>query len=80
MLGLRAPRRTELTGRAGGPIQTIDVSKLSYEQLIQFESILAAAAPAGDAEAGESGDRAADSAAGEGSEGQPSLILPNNGR
>jgi phage terminase small subunit len=83
MLGLRAPRRTELTGKGGGPVQTVDVTKLSNEQLIQLESILAAAAPAGDAEAGESGDRAADSAAGEGSGDnapQPGIELPANGR
>jgi hypothetical protein len=83
MLGLRAPRRTELTGKGGGPVQTIDVSKLTYEQLIQFESILAAASPAGDIEAGESGDRAADIAApaGSGSEPQGATVeLPSNGR
>jgi len=83
MLGLRAPRRTELTGRGGGPVQTIDASKLSYDQLIQFESILAAAASGGDVEAGESGDRAPDIAPSEGSGSEPSspaVELPSNGR
>lgn len=82
MYGLRAPRRTELTGKGGGPVQTIDVTKLSNEQLIQLESILAAAAPAGDVESGEGGDREADSApAGGGGESiGPSLDLPSNGR
>jgi hypothetical protein len=82
MYGFKAPRRTELTGRGGGPVQTIDVTKLSYEQLIQLESILAAAAPAGDVAAGEGGDRAQDSAPPVGSEepARPSLDLPSNGR
>lgn len=83
MYGFRAPRRTELTGKAGGPVQMVDVTKLSNEQLIQLESILAAAAPPGDAEAGESGDRAQDSASGEGSgdaAAKPSVDLPSNGR
>jgi len=82
MYGLRAPRRTELTGRGGGPVQTIDVTKLSYEQLIQLESILTAAAPAGDVATGEGGDRAEDSAPADGGEEQarPSLDLPPNGR
>jgi hypothetical protein len=83
MYGLRAPRRTELTGKGGGPVQTIDVSKLTYEQLIQFESILAAASPAGDIEAGEGGDRAADITppAGSGSEPEGATVeLPSNGR
>lgn len=83
MLGLRAPRRTELTGRGGGPVQTMDVSKLTHEQLIQLESILAAAAPAGDAEAGEGGDRTPDGPAGAGSGDnapKPDVDLPANGR
>jgi hypothetical protein len=83
MYGLRAPRRTELTGKGGGPVQTLDVTKLSYDQLIQLESILATAAPAGDVAAGESGDRAEDSASPSGSgggAGQPSIDLPANGR
>lgn len=84
MYGFRTPRRTELTGKGGGPIQTIDVTKLTNDQLVQLESILAAAAPAGDAEAGESGDRTADVAAGEGPAGGdpagPIVELPSNGR
>ncbi|WP_246801066.1 hypothetical protein [Bradyrhizobium genosp. L] len=83
MYGFRAPRRTELTGRAGGPVQMIDVTKLTHDQLVQLESILAAAAPAGDVEAGESGDPAAHGAAAEGSgenSSQPRLDLPANGR
>ncbi|WP_407146263.1 hypothetical protein [Bradyrhizobium sp. ORS 86] len=83
MYGFRAPRRTELTGKGGGPVQTIDVTKLTNDQLVQLESILAAAAPAGDVEAGEGGDRAADRAApgaGEPAAGQPSLELPGNTR
>lgn len=83
MLGFRAPRRTELTGKGGGPVQTVDVTKLTNEQLIQLESILTAAAPAGNAETGEGGDRAQDVAPSEGSgdaEAQPSVDLPANGR
>lgn len=83
MYGLRAPRRTELTGKGGGPVQTVDVSKLTYEQLIQFESILTAASTARDTEAGEGGDRATDIAppAGSGTEpAGPTVELPSNGR
>lgn len=82
MLGFRAPRRTELTGKGGGPVQTVDVSKLTNEQLIQLESILAAAAPAGDVEAGESGDRTEDLSPPAGGEERsgPNLEIPSNGR
>jgi hypothetical protein len=80
MYGLRAPRRTELTGKGGGPVQTIDVTKLSNEQLIQFESILAAASPSGDVESGQGGDRAPDVSPAAGEPIQPGLELPSNGR
>ena len=82
MFGLRAPRRTELTGKGGGPVQSLDVTKLTHDQLVQLEGILAAAAPSGDAGAGEGGDRTADVAPGDASQerNQPSLDIPSNGR
>lgn len=53
-MGWSEKNRLELTGKDGGPIQTLDVSKLNNEQLEQLEKILSAAAIAG---AGESGDK-----------------------
>lgn len=62
MYGLRAPRRTELTGRGGGPVQTLDMSKLSDEQISKLETIFKPIADGvGNDEADPGGEAAADS-------------------
>lgn len=83
MYGLRAARRMEMTGKGGGPVLIVDPTKLTHDQLINFESILASAATSGHVEAGEGGDREAPSAPESGERDQadqPSLDLPSNGR
>jgi hypothetical protein len=80
MYGLRAPRRTELTGRGGGPVQTLDVSKYTDEELIQLESILAAAATRSGVDVGASGDRAEDSAPAIEPAAERNVVIPSNGR
>jgi hypothetical protein len=77
MYGLRAPRRTELTGKGGGPVQTLDVSKYTDEELIQLESILAAAAARSGIDEGAGGDRAAEGPA---PAVERSVVIPPNGR
>jgi hypothetical protein len=52
LFGLAAPKRTELSGPNGGPVQTIDLSKLTDEQLDRQLERLAIEA-AGDGEGGE---------------------------
>lgn len=81
MYGFKAPRRTELTGRGGGPVQTLDVTKYTDEELIQLESILTAAATRSGVDVGTSGDRAEDSApATEPASAERNVIIPSNGR
>jgi hypothetical protein len=83
MYGFRAPRKTELTGKAGGPVMVVDPTKLSYDQLVQLESLLAAAAGGEHVDIGAGGDREAPGAPESGTRGNgehPSLDLPSNGR
>lgn len=76
MYGFRAPRRTEVTGRGGGPVQTLDVNKYTDEELIQLESILAAAATRAGVDESAGGDRAAESEAA----GGRNVVIPANNR
>jgi hypothetical protein len=52
---LQPKTKVELTGAHGGPIQTMDISKLNDDQLAQLAAILGHVADAG---AGEGGDQA----------------------
>lgn len=84
MNGLRAARRTELTGKNGGPLQ-FDPSKLNDDEIVHLERLLAASATGDGAETGEGGDRAPDVAPGAGGEepgdaAGPELVLPDNQR
>jgi hypothetical protein len=47
MYGMRAPRRKEISGPDGGPVQTVDLSKLTDEQLAALEPVLAMLAGSG---------------------------------
>jgi hypothetical protein len=59
MYGLRAPKRTELTGKGGGPVQTLDMSKLSDDQISKLEGIFKPLADAGGNDATDPGGEAA---------------------
>lgn len=59
MYGLRAPRRKEVSGPGGKPIQTEDVTQYTDEELAQLEAIQAArAARAAIADRNPGGERA----------------------
>jgi hypothetical protein len=55
VLGFSEKKNLELTGKDGGPIRTFDYSKLSDEQLQQFEPLLAALAASGGNAGGDQG-------------------------
>jgi hypothetical protein len=57
MYGLRAPRRKEISGPNGGPIEHADVTAYTDDELSQLESILAAGEARTIARGGASGDR-----------------------
>lgn len=50
MQGSYPPKRTELTGKDGGPVQHVDLSKVSDEDLDKLEAIFGPLAAAGDDE------------------------------
>lgn len=51
MQGTHAPSKQEVTGKGGGPIQTIDLTKLSGDELAQLESIFGSLAGSSDDDA-----------------------------
>lgn len=54
LLGQRNQTSSEISGPGGGPIQTEDLTKLSNDELLTLERLLAKAQPAGPGESGES--------------------------
>ncbi|ASW06293.1 terminase small subunit [Rhizobium sp. 11515TR] len=54
MQGSHAPTKNEHTGRGGGPIQSVDLSKLSDDEFNRLEAILGSIAIDGGDQSGES--------------------------